>query len=222
MSSHEKQQMYLSWRLSVNVVLEENVRQLEAAAGIPRGMSFIEPNKPTTFAVRRPADPRWLDRQVDFLAIRCPGDVPPCQLAGLLRLTWAATDVFGLISATVDGFSDCSDLPADASAALQRLRALAADRHASAPRRGGFLRAVRPEAPTNMAVEVELRGTDREVVTAFAPYSIHAELVDESGAVLLVLHDSGTAVSLSVAKPALVGPALELLDQEEAAFERRD
>jgi hypothetical protein len=134
---------------------------------------------------------------VDFVGIACPDDTPPCGLAGLARLTRTAIDDLGLTQACVDGFSDCRTLPPDAAAALTRLQDMASERHAheSQPSRWSRWRGRR--GPSNMGIEVDLSGDDRRIIEDFGPYSIHTELSDSKRRVVLVLHDSGTGVSIS-------------------------
>lgn len=65
---------------------------------------------------------QWLHLMVEFLSLRCPGDDPPCKLDGIVALTAAVIDVLKPTTAMVDGFSDCSRLPAPAAAALADLQ----------------------------------------------------------------------------------------------------
>ena len=130
------------------------------------------------------------------MGIQCPGDEPPCHLAGLVALTAKLIDELALTRATVDGFSDCRDLPFDAVKALARLEEVARENHERNAAGSRWYRWQHRKGPTNMAVEFHLRAPDRYAVEGFAPYSIHAELHDGSGLVEVVLHDSGTSVSI--------------------------
>ncbi len=146
---------------------------------------------------------------MEYVAIQCPGDDPPCRLPGLVALTARLIDELALTAATIDGFSDCGDLPVDAAKALARL-----DQVSTASQEGDATRFrwLRRKEPTNMALQFDLSTPARRVVEAFAPYSIHAELRDRWGLIELVLHDSGTAVSISTdlaTDDTLVGRVLD-------------
>ena len=134
---------------------------------------------------------------MEYVRIECPGDDPPCHLAGLTALTATLIDDLALLSATVDGFTDCRDLPPGAVTALDRLEQVAAEKHKRNTAASRWYRWARRKGPTNMAVELDLRTADRSIATAFGPYSIHAELRDRDGHVKVVLHDSGLSVSIS-------------------------
>lgn len=134
---------------------------------------------------------------VEYLAIHCPGDTPPCNLDGLVGFTKAAIKTLALVRASVDAFTDCRSLPLDAAAALSQLEAIAGRRHEhdepASPRR----RWLSGRSPSNMGVELDLDGDQRSVVEVFGPYSIHTEVLDARGERVLVLHDSGDSVRIS-------------------------
>lgn len=97
----------------------------------------------------------------------------------------------------VDCVSDvrAPELPADVADALAWIKERAPARR----------RLFGPPEPTYMAVEVDLAdATGLGQFLAFAPYSIHAEVLDASGATALVLHDTSTSVSVDVADPAVL------------------
>lgn len=154
------------------------------------------------------------------MGIQFPGDEPPCHLAGLVALTAKLIDELALTRATVDGFSDCRDLPLDAVNALARLEGVASENHERDTSRSRWYRWPRRKGPTNMAVEFHLSAPDRYAVERFAPYSIHAELHDGSGLVEVVLHDSGTGVSISTDTAAHEALVARVLDEARVAYER--
>lgn len=90
-------------------------------------------------------------------------------------------------TAYVDGFSDVSELPSDAAEALVAISERAPLRR----------RVLRPPERTFMAVRLDvLDPEDFDLLLAFAPYSIHAELVGDEDSVVLVLHDMSTAIEV--------------------------
>ena len=157
---------------------------------------------------------------VDYVGIQCPGDEPPCHLAGLVALTAKLIDELALTDATVDGFSDCRDLPFDAVKALARLQEVARESHERDATGSRWYRWLQRKGPTNMAVEFHLSAPDRYAVERFAPYSIHAELRDGSGLVEVILHDSGTGVSISTDTEAHDALVARVLDEGRVAYER--
>lgn len=97
-------------------------------------------------------------------------------------------------TAYVDGFSDVSDLPADAAEALSVIRE-------RAPLRRRLL-----QSPERTFMAVPLGADDPEdfdLLVAFAPYSIHAEVVGDDDSVVLVLHDTSTAIEVRASDPVV-------------------
>ncbi len=162
----------------------------------------------------------WFHQGVHYVGIQCPGDEPPCHLAGLVTLTAKLIDELALTRATVDGFSDCRDLPLAAVKALARLEEVASENHERDATRSRWHRWLRRKGPTNMAVEFHLSAPDRYAVEGSAPYSIHAELHDDSGLVEVVLHDSGTGVSISTDTAAHEALVARVLDEVQATYEQ--
>lgn len=142
------------------------------------------------------------------------------DLAGLVALTAKLIDELALTRATVDGFSDCRDLPFDAVKALARLEEVASEDHERDATRSRWHWWLRRKGPTNTAVEFPLSAPGRYAVEKFAPYSIHAELRDGSGLVEVVFHDSGTSVSISTDTAAHEAVVARVLDEARAAYER--
>jgi hypothetical protein len=137
---------------------------------------------------------------MDYLTVECPGDTPPCSLSGLVHLTHMAIHALGLVRATIDGFSDCRALPESAAAGLERLEAIAHGRHVGKAQQSDWYRRLRRIGPTLMGIELDLETDDsRLAAETFGPYSIHAEFVDARGLCVLVLHDSGREVTVTVA-----------------------
>lgn len=94
----------------------------------------------------------------------------------------------------VDGFSDISELPDDARGALEAVRAGAPD----------IARIARRPEPTFMAIPVDLNDPiQRDHFVAFAPYAIHAEVLDGEGRTLLHLDDASSSIAISVPESAL-------------------
>lgn len=146
----------------------------------------------------------------------------PCYLAGLVTLTGKLIDALALASATVDGFTDCRDLPRDAAEALARLEEVAAEKHGRDAATSRWYRWLRRKGPTNMAVEFDLGGPVRYVVEQFAPYSIHAALRDAKVLIEVVLHDSGTGVSISTDSPADEARVARVLDEAAVPYGRSE
>ena len=155
------------------------------------------------------------------MAVRCPADVPPCVLVGLSALTAALIDDLNLVSAVVDAFSDCRELPASATAALTSLEAIAASTRERAALHSRWYRWLRRSGPTNMGIEVDLRGEQRHLIEAFGPYSIHCERADPDGQVVVVLHDSGTSVSLTPTDRVPEAEVRGVLEAAGVAFDLR-
>jgi hypothetical protein len=114
----------------------------------------------------------------------------------MVAITTAVIDLLGLVEATVDGFSDCDQLPAHALAALADLQAVALVEHEQQMQGSRWYRWLRRHGPSNMGVSFDLRLDCRYVVEQFGPYSINTEITDPDGRLVLDLHDSGSGVSI--------------------------
>lgn len=158
---------------------------------------------------------------MEFLAIACPRDTPPCELSGLVRLTDALLDALPLVDAFVDGFSDCETLPPDAASALRQLEEIAAQRHRRDLERSRVYRWLRRRGPTNMGVELNLAGEQRRIAAIFGPYSIHCEIDRRNGQAAVILHDSGTSVSVRTADDRESEAVQRLLADASASFRAR-
>lgn len=134
----------------------------------------------------------------EYLGIRCRDDVPPCELSGLRALTLDLIGALGYTFAYVDAFSDCATLPPTAAQSRDALVGVANLNHQERLQQSRWYRWLRRKGPTLMGIELDLgEAAHREVATEFAPYSIHALVGSEDGTGLL-LHDSGSAVTLVV------------------------
>jgi len=112
-------------------------------------------------------------------------------------------------SGRVDGFTDISNLPPEVTAALEDVRM-----------RAPALRRLRGESePTFMAIPMRLADPrDRAIFVAFAPYSIHAELLDPDGKRILQLDDASSSIEVSA--PVSVFDALLRNLPEDVAVQR--
>ncbi|HEV2124869.1 MAG TPA: hypothetical protein VGW38_19140 [Chloroflexota bacterium] len=125
-----------------------------------------------------------------------------------------------MTSATVDGFTDCRDLPDEAAQGLAHVERVAAKKYELDGHASRWHRWLRRTGPTNMAIAFDLTEPSRSLVAAFAPYSIHAELRNHQGTVQLVLHDSGGEVSLSADQDVDVSQVAKILDEAQAEYRR--
>lgn len=92
-----------------------------------------------------------------------------------------------MTTAYVDGFSDVQELPHEVADALSKIR----ERAPLQPRLLG-----RPKR-TYMAIPLSVRDAlEFDLVAAFAPYSIHAEVVGGNDVAVLVLHDTSTGIEM--------------------------
>jgi hypothetical protein len=155
---------------------------------------------------------------VEFLSLRCPGDDPPCKLSGMVSLTAALLDVLDAAEVTVDGFSDCNELPTEAKAALADLQAMALVEHEREAESSRWYRRLRRDGPTNMGITFDPRVAGRHIVEQFGPYSINTEVRDTEGRLIFDLHDSGSSVWVETFTPDHDSAVTDLLRQAEVAF----
>jgi hypothetical protein len=158
---------------------------------------------------------------VKFLSLRCPGDEPPCELGGLVKLTAAVIDLLDLVEGTVDGFSDCDNLPGSAEAALAELREAALVEHQRSLEASRWYRWLRRDGPTNMGVSFDLSTPGRRVIEQFGPYSINTEVTDAEGRLVLDLHDSGSTVWIETFMPEHDRAIARLLQDSAVTFTLR-
>ena len=134
----------------------------------------------------------------EFLGIRCESDDAPCDLVGLRSVTAGLIDAVSFTFAYVDAFTDCRELPAPAESAREALISVGKVQHEARRAESRWYRWLRRKGPTLMGVELDLRNdSQRAIAVEFGPYSIHALIGADDGTGLL-LHDSGSAVTLVV------------------------
>lgn len=158
---------------------------------------------------------------MEFLDLRCPGDDPPCKLGGLVSLTAALLDVLDAVEVTVDGFSDCIQLPPHAKAALADLEATALAEHQREAESSGWYRWLRRKGPTNMGITFDPRAVGRHIVEQFGPYSINTEIRDAEGRLVVDLHDSGSSVWVETFTSEHDSAVTAVLRDAEVAFTLR-
>lgn len=148
---------------------------------------------------RRVDPPRRVGAETKIYRARRTLGCGPSEAYAKNRSVLLALDA-ELSAAAAGGPRDCRALPESAAAGLDRLEAMAHGRHVGKAQQSDWYRRLRRIGPTLMGIELDLETDDgRLAAETFGPYSIHAEFVDARGLCVLVLHDSGRAVTVTVA-----------------------